>query len=227
MTAKHAICTLLGAFLFGIGVVDAFAQSGSTHNTAPAASAKIIGTVFDSESREPLIGGMVMIDGTGLGNVTNNDGYYFITDVPSGVVTIRAEYLGYASISRELEIPSGETLTVDFGLPSEVVLADAILAVVEREPIPISENIDKSYTMTSEIQVNVPDALPEETCRAPVIVHGSYIVNGKWQMQATVGQLICGNQRIECRPVVVYQPLDGSDPTVVTEATEAPTGEPR
>jgi hypothetical protein len=71
--------------------------------------------VFDSESREPLIGGMVMIDGTALGNVTNNDGYYFITDVPGGVVTIRAEYLGYASISRQLEVPAGETLTVDFG----------------------------------------------------------------------------------------------------------------
>lgn len=227
MTAKHAICILLGAFLFAIAGVDAFAQSGSTHSTAPAPNAKIIGTVFDSESREPLIGGMVMIDGTALGNVTNDDGYYFITDVPSGLVTIRAEYLGYASISRELEIPAGETLTVDFGLPSELVFADAIRAIVEREPIPISESIDKSYTMTSEIQVNVPDALPEETCRAPVIVHGSYIVNGKWQMQATVGQLICGNQRIECRPVVVYQPLDGSDPTVVIEATEPPTGEPR
>jgi len=227
MIPKNIICTLLGAFVFAAGGVDAFAQTGSNHGTAAAPTGKIIGTVFDSESREPLIGGMVMIDGTALGNVTNNDGYYFITDVPSGVVTIRAEYLGYASISRDLEIPAGQTVTIDFGLPSEVVLADAILAVVEREPIPISGAIDKSYTMTSEIQLNVPDALPEETCRAPVIVHGSYIVNGKWQMQASVGQLICGNQRIECRPVMVYQPLDGSAPTVVTEATESPAGQPQ
>ena len=227
MRTKSAICTLLGAFVFAAGGVNALGQTGSNHGTAASANGKIIGTMFDSETREPLIGGMVMIDGTALGNVTNDDGYYFITDVPSGVMTIRAEYLGYASISRELEIPVGQTVTVDFGLPSEVVLADAILAVLEREPIPISETMDKSYTMTSEIQLNVPNALPEETCRAPVIVHGSYIINGKWQMQATVGQLVCGNQRIECRPVVVYQPLDGSAPTVVTEATESPTGEPQ
>ena len=74
MTPKHVICTLLGAFLFAVSGVDAPAQTGPTHNTAPAANAKIIGTVFDSESREPLVGGMVMIDGTALGNVTNDDG---------------------------------------------------------------------------------------------------------------------------------------------------------
>lgn len=207
-------CIAFYALVTAPWATSAQAQTGSNHTSPVPATGKLVGTVFDSETREPLVGGIVAIVDTNLGNVTNEDGYYFVTDVPAGLITIRAEYLGYATITRELEVPEGETVTVDFGLPSEVVLADAIMAVVEREPIPISERIDRAYTMTSDIQVNVPEALPEESCRAQVTVHGSYIINGKWQLQASVGQLVCGNQRIECRPVVVYQPLDGSQPTV-------------
>ena len=205
---------MLCALLIGIAA-PVTAQTGPAHN----ATGKIIGTVFDSETREPLVGGMVTIPNTNLGNVTNGDGYYFITDIPAGPVTIRAEYLGYAAITRDLVIPEGGTITVDFGLPSEVVLADAILAVVEREPIPISQTVNRSYTMTTEIPINVPDKLPEESCRAAVVIHGSYIVDGKWQLQASVGQLQCGDQRIECRPVVVYQPMDGSAPSVELDST--------
>lgn len=227
MTAKLFKCAAIYAFITAPWVPSVLAQNGTTHTSSAPAPGKIVGTVFDSETREPLVGGIVAIIDTNLGNVTNEDGYYFVTDVPAGLLTIRAEYLGYATITRELMIPEGETVTVDFGLPSEVVLADAIMAVVEREPIPISERIDRAYTMTSDIQVNVPDALPEESCRAEVTIHGSYIVDGKWQLQASVGQLVCGNQRIECRPVVVYQPLDGSAPSVEIESLEQAEGQPQ
>lgn len=220
---RNRIAPSLAIGLFACLAPAAVAQTNGSgsHGTAPAAvTSKIIGTVYDSENRQPLVGGMVMIEGTSLGNVTNDDGYYFIADVPAGTHAIRAEYLGYASVTRELVVPPGQTVTVDFALPSEVVLADAITAIVEREPIPIDETIDRPYTLTSEIQLNMPDELPQESCQATVTVHGSYIVGGQWQLQASVGRLVCGNQRIECRPVVVYVPVDQATAEDGAEGTD-------
>jgi hypothetical protein len=190
--------------LIGIpGVVRS--QTGTTHSSRqPFETGRVVGAVYDSESREPLIGGMVLIEGTNLGNVTGDSGSYFVDHVPAGSYMISAEYLGYGTIRRNLDVSGGQTVTLDFALPSELVLANAITAVIEKEPIPVTDPV-KEYSVTSEVQVNVPDALPEESCRALVTIHGSYIVNGQWQLAASVGRLVCGNQEIVCQPIVVYK----------------------
>ncbi|HKY61572.1 MAG TPA: carboxypeptidase-like regulatory domain-containing protein [Gemmatimonadota bacterium] len=228
-----AICALLITFAIAVGGPRAArAQTGTTHSSRPAfETGRVEGSVYDSESREALIGGMVLIEGTNLGNVTGNDGSYFVDHVPAGTYTISAEYLGYGTIRRTLDVSPGQTVTLDFALPSEVVLANAITAVIEKEPIPVAEPV-KEYSVTSEVQVNVPDALPEESCRAMVTVHGSYIVNGQWQLAASVGRLVCGNQEVVCQPIVVYKDPELNQAQMrngqaAAEAAEpAPTGDP-
>ncbi|MGH7571051.1 MAG: carboxypeptidase-like regulatory domain-containing protein [Gemmatimonadota bacterium] len=207
MSFDQAIRTLLGTFvLLGCTVGTAWSQTGS-HSGSSFETGRVVGEVYDSETREPLVGGMVLIEGTNLGNVTTESGSYFVDYVPAGRYTISAEYLGYGTIRRSLDVSAGQTVNVDFALPSQVVLANAITAVIEKEPIPLEPPV-KEYKITSEVQVNVPDALPEKSCRALVTIHGSYIVNGEWQLAASVGRLLCGNQEIVCQPIVVYKDLD-------------------
>jgi len=222
-----AICTLLVTFVASLGLPEATrAQTGSTHSSRPAfETGRVVGSVYDSESREALIGGMVLIEGTNLGNVTGDDGSYFVDHVPAGTYTISAEYLGYGTIRRNLDVSAGQTVTLDFALPSEVVLANAITAVIEKEPIPVSEPV-KEYSVTSEVQVNVPDALPEESCRAMVTIHGSYIVNGQWQLAASVGRLVCGNQEVVCQPIVVYKDPELNQAQIRNAQVAPETAEP-
>jgi hypothetical protein len=52
---------------------------------------KIEGRVFDAGTNQPLAGAQVVVVGTGYGNITNADGYYFINNVPAGVLDIRAQ----------------------------------------------------------------------------------------------------------------------------------------
>lgn len=230
MSLHQTIRTLLGTFvLLGCAAGTAWAQTGS-HSGSGFQTGRVVGEVYDSETREPLVGGMVMIEGTNLGNVTTESGAYFVDYVPAGSYTISAEYLGYGTIRRSLDVTPGQTVNVDFGLPSQVVLANAITAVIEKEPIPVEPPV-KEYSITSEVQVNVPDALPEESCRALVTVHGSYIVNGQWALAASVGRLLCGNQEIVCQPIVVYKDLDQNapaaepPPAVEPESGAEPAGE--
>ncbi|MGH7558661.1 MAG: carboxypeptidase-like regulatory domain-containing protein [Gemmatimonadota bacterium] len=221
MSFDQAIRTLLGTFvLLGCAAGTAWSQTGS-HSGSGFQTGRVVGEVYDSETREPLVGGMVMIEGTNLGNVTMENGSYFVDHVPTGSYTISAEYLGYGTIRRPLDVSAGQTVDVDFALPSQVVLANAITAVIEKEPIPVEPPV-KDYKITSEVQVNVPNALPEESCRAMVTVHGSYIVNGEWALAASVGRLVCGNQEIVCQPIVVYKDLDQNAPAEEPPPAEEP-----
>src|SRR3972149_6763987 len=62
---------------------------------AQLTTGKVEGTVRDADSGQPLQGAQVLVEGTRLGNVTNNDGYYFILNVPPGQRDITFTFTGY------------------------------------------------------------------------------------------------------------------------------------
>ncbi|MGH7565228.1 MAG: carboxypeptidase-like regulatory domain-containing protein, partial [Gemmatimonadota bacterium] len=110
-TARVSVLAL-GAFAFLVlSGSAAFAQ----------VTGKVIGTVTDSDTGQPLVGAQVVVEGTNLGNVTNEDGYYFVNTVPVGVQGLTAQYLGYQTTTNEQRILAGQTMTLDFQLSSEVV----------------------------------------------------------------------------------------------------------
>ncbi|MCK5439142.1 MAG: TonB-dependent receptor, partial [Gemmatimonadetes bacterium] len=102
---------------------------------------KVIGTVTDGDTGQPLVGAQIVVEGTNLGNVSNEDGYYFINNIAVGVQSLTAQYLGYQTTTNEQRILAGQTMTVDFRLSSEIIQADqAIVAVIEREPLVARDN---------------------------------------------------------------------------------------
>ncbi|HYO47931.1 MAG TPA: TonB-dependent receptor [Gemmatimonadota bacterium] len=116
----------------------------------------MIGTVADDDTGEPLVGAQVIVEGTNLGNVTNEDGYYFINNVPVGIQALVAQYLGYQAVSLEQRVLAGQTMTLDFSLAGEVVQADAIVAMIEREPLVVRDNMISKSRFTSEDARSLP-----------------------------------------------------------------------
>ena len=57
---------------------------------------------------ESLVGANVFLEGTSQGATTDSLGNYSITDIPFGKYTIRADYIGYESNSREIYISSSD-----------------------------------------------------------------------------------------------------------------------
>jgi len=55
------------------------------------------GYVRNAKTNEPLIGATVQIDGTNIGTVTDLDGFYGITNIPTRSYSVTASYLGYES----------------------------------------------------------------------------------------------------------------------------------
>ncbi len=136
-----------------VGVVAFVAGPGAA---AGQTTGKVIGTVTDRDTGQPLVGAQVVVEGTNLGNVTNEDGYYFINNVPVGIERITAQYLGYQTLTEEERILAGQTMTVDFALSGEVVQAEGIVAVIEREPLVARDNTISKSRFTADEARNLP-----------------------------------------------------------------------
>lgn len=63
-----------------------------------ATTGKITGVVTDAQTKEPLVGVSVSVEGTNLGAITDQDGKYIILNVPVGTYTLKMTAVGYASL---------------------------------------------------------------------------------------------------------------------------------
>lgn len=55
---------------------------------------QISGTVYDSETNEPIVGASVIVEGTSVGVSTDADGHFLLNDIPAGAKKIKVTYLG-------------------------------------------------------------------------------------------------------------------------------------
>ena len=62
-----------------------------------AQNATIAGKVIDKDTKEPLIGANVVLDGTSRGAATDIYGFFKIKNIPAGNYIIRATYVGYTA----------------------------------------------------------------------------------------------------------------------------------
>ncbi|HUU28319.1 MAG TPA: carboxypeptidase regulatory-like domain-containing protein [archaeon] len=113
---------------------------------AQLSTGKIEGTVRDKDSGQPLVGAQVVVEGTRLGRVTNEDGYYFILNVSPGRRSITFTFTGYqkTTITDQL-ILAGQTTTIDVNLSSTVVQLEGITIEGESEVL-----LPRDYTVTKQ-----------------------------------------------------------------------------
>ena len=83
---------------FSVAGAMVLALVTTTSALAQGSAGKIQGRVVDAQSGEPIAAAQVEVVGTNRGNITNDEGYYFINDVPPGLMDIRAEGLGYGAV---------------------------------------------------------------------------------------------------------------------------------
>ena len=136
--------------------------------TGPAALAqsslgKIAGRVTDSFG-EPLPGATVVIDGTTQGASTDIDGYYYILQVRTGVYTLRASYVGFASTLIEgVDVEVDRTSTVDVQLEEAVVEGTEVVVQAERPLVEVARTTTTSVLDAGDLQelpvINIQDAI--------------------------------------------------------------------
>ena len=76
---------------------------------------KVQGRVTDAATGQPLAGAQIAVMGTRLGNISNAEGFYFINNVPAGLLDIQAQFMAYQSVTvRSQRVLAGQRLTLGF-----------------------------------------------------------------------------------------------------------------
>ena len=88
---------------------------------AAAQTATVRGFVRDAGTGETIIQATVRLDGTPRGVATNAQGFYALSGVPAGAVSIRVSTIGYAARTIPLTLADGETRQVDIALTPESI----------------------------------------------------------------------------------------------------------
>lgn len=170
---------------------------------------RVVGKVVDAETGEPLVGGLVMVEATNLGNVARDDGSYFINAVPVGVQRITSEYLGYENALREPRILAGETVTVDFALNRTAIEADAIIAIIDQPKLDLPDSLASPRVAVFPQPRDLPRFAPVD-CSARVVAHGAFIEIGRWRLYRSVKDLACRERvPLESPETASEEPQDG------------------
>ena len=113
-------------------------------------SGKITGVITDRETGEPLIGANVIIADLGIGTATDINGYYALLNVPPGVYSITANYIGYASYTvNDLRVMIDLTTVQNYtmstlALQGESVVVQATRPVVQKDVASSQRNVSAS-----------------------------------------------------------------------------------
>jgi hypothetical protein len=119
---------------------------------------KVEGTVRD-QAGAPIAGAQVLIVGSALNSTTNEQGYYFINNVPAGVMTVRAQFIGYAPAERrEVRVFAGQTMTVNLALEQRAIEVGGITVTVEANPLVPRDQVASKPI----VQGALIDALPAD-----------------------------------------------------------------
>ncbi len=162
--------------------ITTFAHAGTT--------GKIVGKVVDADTKEPLPGANVIIEGTTLGAATDVDGNFFILRVQPGTVTVNATMMGYQALKYEnVHVSIDKTTSLQFELRQITLDIGESVTIVAERPL-----VERDLTSTSTtIGSDAISRLPVETLQDVVnlqagVVEGhfrggrsgevAYLVNG-------------------------------------------------
>ncbi len=113
---------------------------------------KISGTVTDSDGNA-LYGAGIVVDGTASGAATQEDGQFFILNVPIGTYSVTATYIGYGSLTlSNVDVKSGLTSRLTFALESADIVGESVLVVGQRQLIEQSATNSRRSYGTEEIE---------------------------------------------------------------------------
>nr|NQU90010.1 TonB-dependent receptor [Bacteroidota bacterium] len=106
--------------------------SGIT-NQAVSQTASIRGFVYEKESGEPIIFTNVYLYKTTYGAATDVNGYFAITKIPPGKYTLLVTYMGYDTLTKEVDLKAGTIQDEILNLEKSSVMLQTVNVSAERQ----------------------------------------------------------------------------------------------
>lgn len=146
----------------------------------PLEPGTIVGTVVgaraEGEATQPIASAQVVVDGTGLGTLTDNEGRFQIANVPAGRQSVTVSSIGWRTTTQGVDVADAATVTLDFTLEvSPTALAELVVtATGEQRRVELGNALGRinADSLVREAPVNsVSDLL---TARVPGLLVQPY-----------------------------------------------------
>lgn len=135
---------------------------------------KLVGTIKDAQTGEPLIGANIMIEGTDFGAATNVRGEYVILNIPPGRYSVRISYIGYEGILfTDVVIIVDQTTQLSAELNPQSIEVDEVV-VTAQTPM-IRKDITSSISVISREEI---EALPVSTFTQLLSLQAGVVTSG-------------------------------------------------
>ncbi len=96
-------------------------------------SGVIKGRIFDRETGDPLPYANVVVVGTSIGSVSDLEGRFTLNVVPSGTQTLRVAYVGYGTVTRNVNVLVNDVLQVEFRLAPEAIMGETVTVTAQAQ----------------------------------------------------------------------------------------------
>ena len=118
-------------------------------------SGKLAGVVSSADGT-PLAGANVVLEGTTMGAATDENGQYYILNVPVNRYAVRADYIGYQTHTiNDIRVSVGLTTTIDFSLAVAAVEGEEVIVTAEK-PLVILDATTTTKIIDSEAIQSLP-----------------------------------------------------------------------
>jgi TonB-dependent receptor len=130
---------------------------------------RVAGRVVQAETGEGLTGAQVVVSGTSIGVVTDDNGRYLLPRVPAGSRTLEATYLGRSTGTETVNVSPGQIASADFSLEILAIAQPELVvgiratgqaeALSRQKAAPNIKNIVASDQMGRFPDASAPEAL--------------------------------------------------------------------
>ncbi|GMV04243.1 MAG: SusC/RagA family TonB-linked outer membrane protein [Gemmatimonadota bacterium] len=135
------------ALLLGTGTMAEGVEAQQNFGT-------VVGQVTATDTGQPLASVNVLIVGTGLGSLTNQEGRFIILRVPPGSYEVEVSSIGYASTRVPFSVTAGGTATVSARLAIDPLSLDEI--IVTGYGTARKEELTGSLVSIPSVQLELP-----------------------------------------------------------------------
>jgi len=113
---------------------------------------KIAGRIIDAQTGESLIGVNIIVKGTQLGAASDEDGVFYILQVPPGVYEVEATYIGYRPVTiKKVRVRVDLTTSLEIKMYSTAIAGPEI-EIVAKEPL-VQQDITSTRRITSREEI--------------------------------------------------------------------------
>jgi outer membrane receptor protein involved in Fe transport len=121
-------------------------------NAFPGITGKMVGTVLDQASGEPLPGVNLLLLNTYLGASSDYDGNFLILNIPPGEYDLEVSMLGYQKLTKKnIKVSVDLTTSLEILLTEAPILGEEIVVVAERPLIQKDITSKQSYIDSKEL----------------------------------------------------------------------------